>query len=468
MINSIAKSEKGWTDHELGLAALKLFEEQTRKKAAGCTHALLLDSHLSHYSLPFLQYAKQHGIKVLPYPPHCTHALQGLDVVCFAKMKDVWKEEIRLYEELYEKPVTSEVFTGLFGKAFLQAFTPDLVKAAFSATVIHPFNPDVIQPAQMKPAEATSIKGPAPVLLSSPVRRVVRALREYWPLALELSPSTHCMADMSAFPLSASPLTPSHRKRPLVAVDPNNETPSKRACLVVSSLATSGTASFLIHRNPISLADRLAAPVFGCTPELPAIDVDSLQRLDPLEHHQTWPDLEEEVANMRAQLKLAQRHIAARDIIIEAANAQMVLQGLYGAKQRASLIAKEQKPVRNKRVKQRVFADGMGRCLTNKALMAAFEAADEEERRADEAKTQRKRGRKSKKADCAAYQVKWTDFKRQRETEIAEWKVRWEDVPARQRPSDCPRRPARATHAEMDALDDSNCDSDSEGGEGEE
>ena len=31
---------------------------------------------------------------MLGYPLHCMHALQGLDIVCFARMKDAWKEEI--------------------------------------------------------------------------------------------------------------------------------------------------------------------------------------------------------------------------------------------------------------------------------------------------------------------------------------------------------------------------------------
>ena len=36
----------------------------------------------------FIQYARDNNIIVLGYPPHCTHALQGLDVVCFVKMKE--------------------------------------------------------------------------------------------------------------------------------------------------------------------------------------------------------------------------------------------------------------------------------------------------------------------------------------------------------------------------------------------
>jgi len=66
------------------------FDAQTQEKADGRPRALFLDGHNSHYTPELLQYAKANGISILGYPLHCTHALQGLDVVCFAQMKDAW------------------------------------------------------------------------------------------------------------------------------------------------------------------------------------------------------------------------------------------------------------------------------------------------------------------------------------------------------------------------------------------
>ena len=66
---------------------VKDFDRQTKEKAAGRTRVLLMDGHSSHYSLELLRFARENNIIVLGYPPHCTHVLQGLDVVCFAKMK---------------------------------------------------------------------------------------------------------------------------------------------------------------------------------------------------------------------------------------------------------------------------------------------------------------------------------------------------------------------------------------------
>ena len=95
---SISYSENGWTDAELALLwMVHDFDQQTCDKANGNVHILLLDGHSSHYSLELLKYACAHNIIILGYPPHCTHALQGLDVVCFAKMKEDWKTEIKAF-----------------------------------------------------------------------------------------------------------------------------------------------------------------------------------------------------------------------------------------------------------------------------------------------------------------------------------------------------------------------------------
>jgi hypothetical protein len=73
---------------------------QTKDKAGEQPHVLLMDGHNSHYSLELLQYAWENNIIILGYPPHCTHVLQGLDVVCFAKKKNEFREEINTFEDL--------------------------------------------------------------------------------------------------------------------------------------------------------------------------------------------------------------------------------------------------------------------------------------------------------------------------------------------------------------------------------
>jgi hypothetical protein len=79
----------GWTDGELAAQwIVRDFDRQTRDKAAGETRVLLLDGHSSHHTPELLAFARENNIIILGYPPHCTHALQGLDVVCFTRMKE--------------------------------------------------------------------------------------------------------------------------------------------------------------------------------------------------------------------------------------------------------------------------------------------------------------------------------------------------------------------------------------------
>src|SRR4051794_9493839 len=131
---------------------VKDFDAQTKEKAAGHTCVLLLDGHSSHYTLPLLDYAQANNIIILGYPPHCTHVLQGLDVVCFAKMKHEFRCEIHKFEDLHMKGVTKADFAAVFGNAFLRAFTPETVKAAFKATGVHSFNPDAITEKKLAPS----------------------------------------------------------------------------------------------------------------------------------------------------------------------------------------------------------------------------------------------------------------------------------------------------------------------------
>ena len=62
----------------------KDFDAKTKEKANGQTWVLIMDGHSSHHKLDLLRYAQEHNIIVLGY---CTQVLQGLNVVCFAKMK---------------------------------------------------------------------------------------------------------------------------------------------------------------------------------------------------------------------------------------------------------------------------------------------------------------------------------------------------------------------------------------------
>jgi hypothetical protein len=161
---SIAKSINGWTNGDLGYKWLtKVFDAATKAEANGLPHALLLDGHSSHYSQRFLNYARENNIILLGYPPHCTHVLQGLDIVCFAKMKARWQAAIMAFESRTMRHVSKVEFLSVWAPAYLEAFDESTVRAAFEVTGVIPFNPNFVTEAQMKPSCATSTRAEFPM-----------------------------------------------------------------------------------------------------------------------------------------------------------------------------------------------------------------------------------------------------------------------------------------------------------------
>ncbi|THU87188.1 hypothetical protein K435DRAFT_632489, partial [Dendrothele bispora CBS 962.96] len=136
----------------------------------GRTWALFMDGHSSHFTPEIIQFAMTMNIMIVSYPPHCTHALQGLDVVCFAKMKTELKNAIQEFEETHLRNIGKADFMGVFLKGFAKSFDETTVKAAFRVTGIFPFDRSAIKPEQMKPAEATSIIGGYALTQMSPVK----------------------------------------------------------------------------------------------------------------------------------------------------------------------------------------------------------------------------------------------------------------------------------------------------------
>ena len=112
-------SPNGWTDGELALHwIIDDFDAVMKEKAHGRSRLLQLDSHCSHYTPELLQRAQAANIVILAYPPHCTHALQGLDVACFAVMKQYWDEEVQKFEEAHQHWVAKEDFASVFAGAY--------------------------------------------------------------------------------------------------------------------------------------------------------------------------------------------------------------------------------------------------------------------------------------------------------------------------------------------------------------
>jgi DDE superfamily endonuclease len=305
----ICHSTNGWTDGELGLVWMtKDFDPQMKEKAAGATRVLLMDGHSSHYTYELLAYARENNIIILGYSPHCTHVLQGLDVVCFAKMKTEFYHKIHIFEDSNKHAMTKGDFTGVFGRAFLRAFTKDAIEAAFCATEIFPFDPNVIHKEAMKPSLPTLTKASFPLLQASPVRTIMAAMGAQPPTAFDIE------ADASHTP--GTPLSLCHARDPFT--DPELHTPSKRLRFMYSGLSATESGSCLVAKTRITSNTKIPPPVFeGLPPELPKVDWSILDNPASSTLHQTRESLIEQVEILTENLCHAQTIICTYEAIEE-------------------------------------------------------------------------------------------------------------------------------------------------------
>jgi hypothetical protein len=79
----------------LGLEWLKHFDAHTKTRKVGVYRLLILDGHESHLNQDFMDYCLEHKILTLCMPPHSSHVLQLLDVVCFLPLKRKYSQRVR-------------------------------------------------------------------------------------------------------------------------------------------------------------------------------------------------------------------------------------------------------------------------------------------------------------------------------------------------------------------------------------
>jgi hypothetical protein len=196
---------------------------------------------------------------------------------------------LRTYISVKSQRVTSlEYLDG----AFLWAFTPDTIKAAFAAAGVCPFNPSVIPDKAMKLSLPTSTKGSFPLPQLSLVKAILSVMGSHPPTDFDLSPSYHVPGPSCIIP--RSPITPSCVTWPQSPViDPSLETPSKRMCMLYSALASTSSGSLLISKAKMTSSYKIPQPVFETILDLPWPDWDLLGGADP-RAYQSWEALEQQ------------------------------------------------------------------------------------------------------------------------------------------------------------------------------
>lgn len=138
-----AATKSGWMVSDLFIEVLKHFVEHERPTVEK-PKLILLDNHESHLSIAGLNYAKENGIILLTFPPHCSHKLQPLDLTVFGPLKTYFNTCCNnWFTSNPGKPISIYDVCELFGKAYPMAFTPRNIIRGFESAGIVPFNSEI-------------------------------------------------------------------------------------------------------------------------------------------------------------------------------------------------------------------------------------------------------------------------------------------------------------------------------------
>lgn len=138
---SVGFAEKsGWMSSKLFVKLLEHIQKHT-----SCNQAnpilLLMDNHETHATVDAISYARENGIVLLSFPPHCTHRMQPLDKGIYGPFKSRCKASFNDYILGNPgKPISIYDTARLTADPFLQSFTPKNILSSFSSTGIWPIN----------------------------------------------------------------------------------------------------------------------------------------------------------------------------------------------------------------------------------------------------------------------------------------------------------------------------------------
>ncbi|KAL2887374.1 hypothetical protein HOO65_050495 [Ceratocystis lukuohia] len=164
---AIATTQNGWTDNETGLEWLKHFDRHTTNRSIGSYRLLILDGHESHPSIEFERYCDDNKIIRLCMPPHLSHLLQPLDVVCFSVLKRAYGKEIEHLIRCSITQISNTEFLPAFYAAFQATMTEENIKASFKGARLVPLDPEsVVSKLDVQLRTPTSVEGASGQLAS--------------------------------------------------------------------------------------------------------------------------------------------------------------------------------------------------------------------------------------------------------------------------------------------------------------
>jgi len=161
-----ASHKSGWMTQENFLIFLKHFVVHSKSSIMQPV-LLLLDNHESHVSIDCIQYAKDNGIHMLSFPPHCSHKLQPLDRSVYFPLKRFFNCQCDAWCSSHPGRTMQVLdIPSLCASAFPLAMTPVNIQAGFRVSGIYPLNRNVFTDDEFLPSVVTD--RPDPSVIVSP------------------------------------------------------------------------------------------------------------------------------------------------------------------------------------------------------------------------------------------------------------------------------------------------------------
>ncbi|XP_055956300.1 uncharacterized protein LOC130012422 [Patella vulgata] len=140
-----AANPSGWTSREIFVQWLNHFIEHTRASKDRPV-LLIFDNHDSHITIEAIDLAKNNGVVLLTFPPHCSHKLQPLDVSVYSPLKRYFNEACNAWQLSHPgQTITIYNMSELLNSAFPKAFTPSNIMSGFRRPGVWPFNKDAFK-----------------------------------------------------------------------------------------------------------------------------------------------------------------------------------------------------------------------------------------------------------------------------------------------------------------------------------
>jgi hypothetical protein len=161
----VGMTESGWMTEELFYQWLHHYNASIPPARPVL---LIIDNHVSRFSLRIIEYCREQQIHMLLLPPNATHIMQVGDVSIHAPFKQCLREQTGVFLHAHPRTqVTRYHYAQIIAPAYTAAFSPANILAGYKATGIHPYNPPIVT--QQLRAPAVSSTSTTPVITLSDI-----------------------------------------------------------------------------------------------------------------------------------------------------------------------------------------------------------------------------------------------------------------------------------------------------------